>query len=176
MEYGMRQSTSSTQQHHLTIRSRRSPDSTPTHSSKQDGRQHHRQAVTSIQLTSTRQRRTVPSNTDGTSRNTESPNYNITTTEQSRASIRSYQGRYGTPRIYSTDTQHMRMATPATSADGTKTTKRHSASLEKQYNTYTTNSQATTKDGTTFLQSHLVWKGHSNRRNTPGHQQQSCQS
>ena len=51
-----------------------SPDNTTTHSSKQDGRrQHHRQAVTGIQPTSTRQRRTVPSNTDGTNQNTESP-------------------------------------------------------------------------------------------------------
>ena len=57
---------SSTQQHHLTIRSGGSSDSIPESSSKQDGRQHLRQAVTSIQLTSTRQRRTLPSNTDGT--------------------------------------------------------------------------------------------------------------
>ena len=83
--HGMRQSTSSTQQHHLTIRSRGSPDSTPTHSSKQDGRQHHHPAVTSIQLTSTRQDRTVPSNTDGTNQNTESQlqqNYDRTSTSK----------------------------------------------------------------------------------------------
>ena len=69
----MRQSTSSTQQHHSTIRSRGSLDSTTTNSSKQNGRQHHHQAITHIQLTSTRQRRTIPSNIDGTNQNTESP-------------------------------------------------------------------------------------------------------
>ena len=70
--HGMRQSTSSTQQHHPTSRSGGSPDSTPQNSSKQDGRQHLRQAITSIRPTSTRQRRTLPSNTDGTNQNTQS--------------------------------------------------------------------------------------------------------
>ena len=38
--------------------------------------------------------------------------------------------------LYPTDTQHMRMATPASFTDGTKTTEHHSVSLGKQRSTY----------------------------------------
>jgi len=63
-------------------------------------------------------------------------NYNKTTTEQAPASIQSYHGWYDTQRIYSTDMQHMRMAMPASFADGTKTTEHHSASFEKRRSIY----------------------------------------
>ena len=68
---GMWQSTSSTQQHRATNRSRRPSHSTPSRSSQQIWRQHQRQTGASIQLAITGQCRTVPQNTDGTSESTQ---------------------------------------------------------------------------------------------------------
>ena len=43
-----------------------------------------------------------------------------------------YHGLYDMQSIYSTDTQHMQMATQAFTEDGTKNTEHHCVSLEKQ--------------------------------------------
>ena len=171
----MRQSTSSTQQHHSTIRSRGSLDSTTTNSSKQNGRQHHHQAITHIQLTSTRQRRTVPSNTDGTNQNIESlraqlqQNYGRTTT--SKHPIVPWLVRH---------TAYL-LNRYATHADGNTSyfrrwNKDHRAPICEfgetvQYLLPTF--KQLPKMEQRFFQA--IWLGRDiNRRNTPGHWQQGC--
>ena len=166
--HGMRQSTSSTQQHHTTIGSRRSPDSMSTNKSKQDGRQHHRPTIANIQLTSTGQRWAFPSNTDGTNQNTKSP---ITTKLRQN-------NRQQTPNCTMAGATHRVSTQPLRNTCGWQhqllpqmEQRPQSTTLWVWWNSTipTTNSQATSKDGTTFLQSYLAWKRHSNRRNTPGH-------
>ena len=148
-------------------------DSTTTNSSKQNGRQHHRQAITDIQLASTRQRRTAPSNIDGTNQNTESP---ITTKLRQN-------NHQQTPNSTMAGTAHSVLAQHVRNTCG----RQHKLfpQMEQRPQTsnlwvsrnnaiLTSNLQTTRKDGTTFLQSNLAWKRHVNRRNTPGHWQQGC--
>ena len=124
---------------------------------------------------SSRQRRTFPPNTDGTIQNTESP----ITTKLRQNNHQQASNRTMAVTTHSVSTQQIRNTCGWQHQPLSQMEQRpQNTTLWVWRNSAvpTANSQATTRDGTTFLQSHLAWKGHSNRRDTSGHQQQSCQS
>ena len=173
--HGVRASTSSTQLNNPTIRPRRSPHSTVTNSGSQDGRKHYRSTISNIHITSTRQCRTIPQNTDGTS-----PHHQSTTTTklwQNNHEQTSNCTLVGT--TYSVPAQQI------------CSTRRwqHQLLQKMEQEAYTpfvwiwrnstvptSNKQTTTKDGTTILSGDLARKRHNNRRNTPWHNRQSRSS
>ena len=92
-------------------------------------------------------------------------------TSASTANIQSFRGLFDIQHTYSTDTQYMLMATPASTEDGTKNIEHHYVNLEEQsfINCQLPHVKGRPKFGKQISPSNLARQKHSIRRNTPWH-------
>ena len=169
----MWKSTSSTQQHSSTVRSRRTSHITTESNSSKAGKQHHSSTITSILITITRKCWKIPQNTNGTSQNIESTTWNKLRHQHHK----------------STPNYTMACTTCSLPAQQICNTCRWQHKLLQKMEQRTSNTtmwvwrnsplstttcEGPTKIGEQISTSNLAWQRHSNRRNTSWHSNKGC--